>query len=189
MKISVSNTGEVNLPAALDGDVPAFGRVIKSYDGQMRAVAYRMLGSQSAMDDALQDAYLKAFRSLNTFRGDSRFATWLYRIVWRTCIDHLRKQTHYSGQPLEDLEDPHTVHSFEDRVISNARVLEALNTLTPEQRAVLILIDGEGFNYQEAAEILEIELGTASSRISRARANLRSALESKADTNDVSRHL
>ena len=78
--------------AARLGDQGAFTTLLRRHDDQMRALAWSVLRDRTAMDDVLQDAYLKAFRNLDRFRGESRFSTWLHRIVYRTCLDHVRRR-------------------------------------------------------------------------------------------------
>lgn len=77
---------------ATGGDVDAFFVLIDRHDRALRGLAYRLLGDQHAMDDALQESYLKAFRAVSKFSGDSAFKSWLYRIVYNTCLDELRRK-------------------------------------------------------------------------------------------------
>ena len=149
----------------------------------MRALAFRMLGSQAAMDDALQDAYVKAFRAIGRFRGDARFSTWLHRIVATTCIDHLRRRTRRAGIEGWDevpAEAPPPDGSggdpAADRAIRRADLRRALDRLDPDQKAAFLLVDGEGLSYDEAGRLLDIPAGTVSSRLTRARSTLRELL-------------
>jgi len=74
------------------GDRDAFGSLIRQHDLSMRRLAFGLVGDRGGMDDALQEAYLRAYRGLPSFHGDSAFGTWLYRIVYRTCLDELRRR-------------------------------------------------------------------------------------------------
>jgi DNA-directed RNA polymerase specialized sigma24 family protein len=94
------------LERAKRGDQEAFAAVIKHYDPGLRALAYRLLGDADRMDDALQEAYVKAFRSLSSFRGESRLGTWLYRIVYNACLDELGRARHVVQLPLEEAAEP-----------------------------------------------------------------------------------
>ena len=160
------------------GDPRAFAELVRVHDDRMRVVASRMLGSQAAMDDALQDAYLKAYRSLAGFRGEAPFEAWLQRVVTHTCIDHLRRQDRRAEVGLEAAAwSPQSGRAFDDRYADRSALGTALASLPAHHRAVVLLVDGEGYDYDEAAELLHTSRGTVASRLSRARAALRSALE------------
>ena len=165
---------------AMAGDARSFGALLRRHDDNMRGVVYRVVGSQSAMDDVLQDAYLKAWRSVADFRGDSAFSTWLYTIVHRTAIDHLRAQKRMvpvdPGRMGDASMTAEAVVQPVD-VASNLALRQALAELSPEQLAVVSLIDGEGYTYHRVATMLGISAGTIASRLHRARAALRAALE------------
>lgn len=164
----------------LDGDRDSFATLMRNHDARLRGLASRLLGGdQHRMDDALQEAYLKAYRSLPSFRGDAAFRTWLYRIVHNACMDELRRGAHWA-EPV----DMATVGSFppssspgpELAAATADAVRRALDTLTPEQRATVVLVDGQGFDLNTAAEILGVAPGTIGSRLSRARSLLRNHL-------------
>ncbi len=156
------------LQRAKGGDREAFTSLVRQHDPMLRALAYRMLADRHAMDDALQDAYLRAFRSIGKFRGGSVISTWLYRIVYTSCIDHLRRR-----RPLEELTDAPSLDNEVDQSIDLARALEKLK---PEHRAVVMLIDAQGFTYEEVARITGVPAGTVKSRLSRAHRILRESL-------------
>ena len=153
---------------ARGGDRDAFAVLVRQHDPMLRALAFRMLGDRHAMDDALQDAYLRAFRSIESFRGGSAIATWLYRIVYTSCIDQLRRR-----RPLEELSDLPARHETIDEGIDLAR---AMSELTPQHRAAVMLVDAQGFSYDEAARITGVPAGTVKSRLSRAHRILRDSL-------------
>jgi RNA polymerase sigma-70 factor (ECF subfamily) len=157
------------------GDDRAFTALVRHYDDGLRALAFRLLGDRTRMDDALQEAYVKAYRALPRFRGDSSPGTWLYRIAYNACLDELRRtrdvveldavreRAGYGGDAVE--------------TISNREALaSALAELPPEDRAAVLLVDAAGFDYRAAAEVLGIPEGTVGSRLNRARAALRRAL-------------
>ncbi|HEY1317177.1 MAG TPA: sigma-70 family RNA polymerase sigma factor [Gaiella sp.] len=160
------------------GDPEAFAIVVRHYDPALRALAYRLLGSRDRMDDALQEAYLKAFRALPRFRGQSQLGTWLHRIVFNACLDELRRLRRGGTVPLAAAADAVApVPDHADRVAGRERLERALSTLAPYDRAAVLLVDGQGFDYRAAAEVLGIPAGTVASRLNRARAVLRDALE------------
>ena len=164
------------------GDHQAFTSLIKDADERMRRLAYRLLGSRAAMDDALQDAYLKAYRNIGSYRGQAAFTTWLYRIVYRTCLDHLKAQQRRAetdlGVVTELAADPTDIGQHRVEVDALSR---ALRTLPADQAAVVLLVDGDGCSYQQAATILEVREGTIASRLNRAHRTLRAALQSESE--------
>lgn len=130
------------------------------------------------MDDALQDAYLRAFRAIGRFRRESEFSTWLYRIVTSTCIDHGRRRGRRREDELADDVSPHVpvVDRVGDGVVRRADLAAALAELTDDHRATLLLVDGEGLSYEEASFVLGVAAGTVASRLARARAIMRDLL-------------
>jgi RNA polymerase sigma-70 factor (ECF subfamily) len=147
--------------------------LIEEYDLRHRRLAYRLLGDRDRMDDALQEAYARAFRALQRFRGTSGLATWLYRIVYNACIDELRR----SGSRKEvSLEEWRERGGRTDNVEQRLDLETALASLTPELRAVVLLVDADELSYEEAADVLGIPPGTVASRLSRARDSLKGAL-------------
>ena len=164
---------------ARQGDAEAFEGLLRTYDDRMRAVAFRMLGERAAMDDALQDAYVRAFRAVGEFRGDARFSTWLHRIVSTTCIDHLRRRGRRAEDELSDDSRPVGGRRHDpagEAATGRADLRRALDCLEPAQRAVVLLVDGEGLSYDEVASILGLTNGTVSSRLTRARMVMRTML-------------
>lgn len=168
-------------PALTGRDGRRLTRLILENDRQLRCLAYRLLGDRDLMDDVLQEAYTKAYLALPGFRGRSSAGTWLYRITYTTCIDALRRERRLRPVPDELLEDlrgeaPDPV----DELAERDRLETALAVLPPEQRAAVLLVDRDGFDYKTTAEILDIPIGTAASRVSAARHALRRALGSTA---------
>ena len=165
------------LAAARTGDPCAFTELVEHYDSRLRTLAYHLLGDPHQTDDALQDAYVKAFRGLSGFAGRSALSTWLTRITYTTCIDHLRRRARLilvpdlePEQALPDGPDP------TDDLAGRGWVRDAIRRLPPEQRAVVVLVGVQGLDYEHAAEILGVPSGTVASRLFTARTTLRSAL-------------
>ncbi|MGH2995097.1 MAG: RNA polymerase sigma factor [Gaiellaceae bacterium] len=162
---------------ARGGDQEAFAVLIKHYDPGLRSLAYRILGDRDRMDDALQETYVKAFRALPRFRGDSKLGTWLYRIAYNACLDELGRSRRVVQLPLDDeAERPSFGADPGDVVASRRDLAAALAGLSPEERAAVLLVDAQGFDYRDAGDVLGIPVGTVASRLNRARAALRSAL-------------
>jgi RNA polymerase sigma-70 factor, ECF subfamily len=165
------------LARAKAGDRQAFTDVVRHYDQRLRALAYRLLGDRAAMDDALQEAYVKAFRALPGFREDAGLGTWLYQITYRACIDHQRRESRHptdsSGWSRPDTAAPSDPAAT---AASRTDLQRALAGLPVDQRAAVLLVDAEGLDYAAAAAVLGVAPGTIASRLSRARAALRAAL-------------
>jgi RNA polymerase sigma-70 factor (ECF subfamily) len=161
---------------AQTGDHRAFTVLLRQSDGRMRRLASGLMGSRSATDDALQDAYLKAYRDLGDYHGDAAFATWLHTIVYRTCLDNLRQHNCRAEVDLDAVPEPSGGSNDAERIVDADAVDTALRNLPPDQAAVVILVDGDGCSYQEAAAVLGVREGTIASRLNRARRALRESL-------------
>jgi RNA polymerase sigma-70 factor (ECF subfamily) len=165
------------LERARDGDRDAFAAVVGLYDRRLRGIAFRVLGDRDRMDDALQEAYLRAFRALPRFRGDARVSTWLFRITYNACLDELARARKTTHVPLDELvEQASDPLELDDELDARGEIAERLAELSPDERAVVFLVDVEGFDYAAASRVLGIPVGTVASRLNRARGALRSAL-------------
>jgi RNA polymerase sigma-70 factor (ECF subfamily) len=168
------------LRRARRGETEAFMELVRREDHGLRALAFRLLRDRTAMDDALQDAYVRAFRAIGSFEGRSGFGTWLYRIVYRSCVDELRRRGRHDWASLEDVAG--AVAAPEPGVDAAGRLdlADALDALPVDLRASVLLVDAQGFSYDEAAAILGVPPGTVASRLNRARAALRGTLATAA---------
>ncbi|WP_156384354.1 RNA polymerase sigma factor SigM [Marmoricola sp. Leaf446] len=176
------------LRAHVDGDPTAFAELVGRHRDRLWAVALRTTGHREEAADALQDALVAAHRKAATYRGEAAVTTWLHRIVVNACLDRIRRSRVRAADPLPDdlgerpppgaaRHDP--VPGPEEVVLAHEtrdRVLAALATLPPEQRACLVLVDMEGRPLAEVAEILEVPVGTVKSRCARGRARLAALL-------------
>ena len=167
---------QITLARARRGDEAAFAALVRHYDTGLRRLAYRLLGDRARMDDALQEAYISAYRALPRFRGDSSLGTWLYRIAYNACLDELKRT-----RDIVDLESVRgRAQSGDDPIealLLRQTVAAALAQLPPEDRAAVLLVDADGFDYRSAAEVLGSPEGTVASRLNRARAALRQTLQ------------
>ena len=146
----------------------------------MRRLVYRLVGNQ--MEDVLQEAYLSAFQAFDSFRGEAKAETWLYRIVYNTCVDHLRRQSRRVATDPLDSATPSKVSTRPGldpaaQVANRIDLASAMDTLSIEQRAALMLVDAEGMSFRAAGEVLGLPTGTVASRVSRARETLRQQLK------------
>ena len=178
------NDQEHNLiQAARNGDQAAFGELVQQYQKRVFALAVRMCPTPELAEEAAQEAFLAAWQGLPFFRGDSAFATWLYRLTSNACVDLLRKENRHQGPSLDDetvsAEVPDPTPTPEKAVEQQElrRQIEAgLQTLSPEHREVLILREIQQLSYDEIADVLSLDLGTVKSRIARARLALKKFL-------------
>jgi len=154
-------------------DADAFVELVERHDLSHRRLAFRLLGDSGRMDDVLQEAYVRAFRALPRFRGDSSLETWLYRIVYNACIDDLRRRREH--ETLEEWDERLTAAPAE--VEERLDLAAALASLPAELRAAVLLVDAEGLSYAEAADVLGAPAGTIASRLNRARSHLQAVLK------------
>jgi RNA polymerase sigma-70 factor (ECF subfamily) len=171
---------------AQGGDLDAFNGLVDAHQRITYNLCLRMLGSPAAAEDATQDAFLSAYRSIASFRGGS-FRPWLMRIASNACTDELRRRQRRpamsldapppgSDEPLE-LPDPAAGPEVEAlRAEQQAVVQAALLKLPPDQRLAVVLCDMQGFAYEEIAEAMRTSVGTVKSRIARGREKLRREL-------------
>lgn len=167
------------------GDTACFELLIESCRTKAYNTALRYLRDEQDALDVLQESMLKVYRHLGQFKADSRFDTWVYRIVVNTCNDFLRKnQFRYKVDSLHRVRDEEeTTLDLPDRGPTPAQALDAKETMEmilacleqidPEQKEVIVLRDIQGFSYDEISEILQCSIGTVKSRINRARHKLR----------------
>ena len=168
------------MSAARRGDPEAFVRMLKHYDSRLRALAFRMLRDPSLMDDALQDAAIKAYRALPRFRGESDVGTWLYRITYTTCLDYLRRERRFQLLLCDDAVPGDAGDDPCDAVTRWMDLEDALDALPVEQRVLVVLVHQYGYDYRAAAEVVGVPEGTVSSRLATARARLRRLLSEPA---------
>ena len=164
------------------GDKQAFDLLVKKYQQRILALVSRMLNDSHEVQDVAQEAFVKAYRALPRFRGDSAFYTWLYRIAINTAKNHLvakGRRPPESGVEVEDAEymeggnklrDINSPERFLLRDELQATVHDALDKLPEDLRSAISLREFEGLSYEEIAEVMDCPVGTVRSRIFRARA-------------------
>ncbi len=170
-------TDEQLLAGFVGGDESAFEELMRRHEERIFALAIRMTGDRADALDAVQETFIAAFRRASSFRGQSAFGTWLYRIGINTCTDLLRKRKR-SPEPREELvlADP-TTAPMEDSVAQRDALARALEGIAPDYREAVLLYDLMGASYEEVAQLTEAPLGTVKSRISRGRRILAQKLE------------
>ena len=177
-------TDQSLVEAAQAGDADAVDTLIRRYQIRMFNFSKTLAQSDTDAEDMTQETFVRAFRGLRRFRGDSSFKNWLYTIATNVARTHLGKRTRQAPVWDRRLEaDDLSEHlltsetaSIEDTVIRRQLLDRALGTLPDDLRLTLVLRDIEGLEYQEIGEILDIPIGTVMSRIFRARQRLRPVL-------------
>lgn len=161
------------LAAHVAGDPQAFGELVNRHRDRMWAVALRTLRDPEEAADAVQDAFISAFRAAARFRAESAVTTWLHRIVVNACLDRIRRRQTRPTVPLpeEGLEPAAPGDAMADRELA-MDIEEALGTLPDDQRAAIVLVDIQGFPVADAAIALGVAEGTIKSRCARGRAKL-----------------
>jgi RNA polymerase sigma-70 factor, ECF subfamily len=169
------------------GDLSAFDVLMQMYEKKVYSLCYRMARDPDDAADLAQEAFLKVYRALPSFKGQSLFSTWLFRIVTNTCLDERRRRSSRPStvsldKPLETEEGEMTLtlpDNSPDPLTSaveselQAEIKHLLTMLPAEQRLVLVMRDLEGYSYMEIAESLNLTMGTVKSRLNRARSRLR----------------
>ncbi len=164
--------------ASRDGDDRAFEELVRRHSDLAYGVALRMLRDPHDAEDAAQAAFVRAWRSLDNFRGDARFTTWLYRIVANTCIDYLRVHAGRTTTLPPSLVEPGAGPADRAVAASVADVVEdAIATLAPGDRAAFLLRTMEQLSYAEVATVLEISTSAVRSRLRRSRRVIADALD------------
>ncbi len=182
--------GEI-VERAKKGDREAFGVLVHRYQGRAYRLALRILRDEEQARDAVQDSFLKAYRSIDRFEGRSSFYTWLYRLVMNRCIDQKRRDKSKSDRHVE-WDEERSQGAFEgagmgaappsgpddelDRVQLRKRMAEAIRGLPDEARRTFELREVDGLDYAEIAAALRIPKGTVMSRLHYARRRLRAVL-------------
>jgi len=170
----------------LAGRTEAFGKLVLRYQNRLFRTLVNMLGSHEDARDITQDAFVLAFQKLSTFRGDSAFYSWLFRIAFNASVSHKRKRRHSTTsieaareqagiEPPDNRSEGQPSHALE---VQERQVLvrKALAELPDDYRTVLVLKEMEDRKYEEIAEIVGCPIGTVRSRIHRARQELREKL-------------
>ena len=173
------------------GDSIAFDEIVALHQNRIYNLCYWMLGNRDDAADAAQEAFVRAFRSLERFRGDASFATWLHRIAVNVSLDAVQRRKRgpllYSDlecgddtppelDPIDLGGEPQTIAARKERSLS---VRAALAELPEHYRIVIVLFDLENHSYDEVGEMLSLPLGTVKSRLNRARLALREKLQSE----------
>ena len=182
---------------AQKGDKQAFGILVEKYHKKLYRLLSRMVRDQSEIEDIVQDSFIKAYRAINNFRGDSAFYTWLYRIGVNTAKNHLmalgrrpKAMNDVELEEIENFEEAGDLRSYEtpESVMMTkeiaATVNETIEHLPEELRSAITLREMDGLSYEEIAEIMDCPIGTVRSRIFRARESISEKLKPLIETSN-----
>jgi RNA polymerase sigma-70 factor, ECF subfamily len=164
-----------------------FHRLVSRYQRRVFAVCYRVLGSTSDAEDATQETFLRIARSAHRYRGEAQVSTWIYRIARNVSTDQVRYDARRPSTPVDDLTRVGTEPEADDAVAASETALtvrDALTQLDERSRLLLVLVAVEGLSYAEAAEVVDLPVGTVKSRVSRARVRLGELLAERQDSDD-----
>jgi RNA polymerase sigma-70 factor (ECF subfamily) len=185
-------TDEELLPKLRAGDDAAYETFVRQYTGRMLAVARRLLRNEEDAIDAVQEAFISAFRKIDTFQGSSKLATWMHRIVVNASLMRLRKLKSQREHPIDELlpkfkDDGHAVHParpWKDSAVAQAEreetkvwIRNQIDELPDTYRSVLLLRDIEGMDTEETAGVLGVNTNVVKTRLHRARQALRTLLD------------
>lgn len=167
-----------DIAGALAGDPKAQRSLYEAHVHRTYAVALRLTGDEAVAEEATQQAFIRAFRWLHTFRGESSFATWLHRITVNVTLSELRRLQRIRRNEVDlDSAVVTSSGSGERDPMLRRRMNDALESLPEIYRGVVVMHDLEGFTHQQIGAALKIPTGTSKARLSRARARLRPLLE------------
>lgn len=171
------------------GDLAAFNDLVRKYEKQVYNFAYRLTGNYDDANDVAQDAFLRVFNAIGSFRGDASFSTWLFRITTNVFLDERKRakaHPHASLDEYLELDESSVARQIEDPSPSPEAILEegeraqilqkAIGGLPEYQRAMVTLYHGQQKSYEEIAEIMDLPIGTVKSRLNRARLALKEKL-------------
>jgi RNA polymerase sigma-70 factor (ECF subfamily) len=188
----MSGDDDVTVERAKRGDREAFAALVRKYQRRVYSTAFHITGNHGDADDVAQDSFIRAFRGLPRFDGESAFFTWLYRIVVNVALNSVRSRKRHTAEPLEaggpgerrptPGVDP--ARNAEARAEAR-RVLEALAQLTPSLRVTLVLAAVEEMPYRDIAAAMECPEGTVAWRVNQARKLLRQKLADVASAEEI----
>lgn len=158
-----------------EGDISAFKEIYEDEKIRLYNVALRICGSREDAEDCIQEAFVKIYRSIETFKFESAFSTWIHRILVNTCLTHKNKnQISY-----ELFDEPTAEPKMEYHLLESLE--KEISKLTEGYKSVFVLYEVEGFNHNEISEMLNITVGTSKSRLSRSKEILREKLKDYKD--------
>ena len=170
------------------GNIDAFEDIVKKYENKVYGIVFHMMKNQNEVEDLAQEVFLKVYKNLDRFKGDSSLYTWIYKITVNLCLDELKKRKNiiYLDEKISveegeiDKELPSNERSqeelYEDKELKE-NLHRCINKLPDKQKMMIVLRDIKGFSYDEMAKITNNKIGTVKSQINRARLKLKELLD------------
>jgi len=181
----MGRTDEELVEACLAGEESAFDVLLGRWEKRIRGAIYRLVGSDEEARDLCQEAFLKAYKSLRSFKQEARFSSWLYQIALNLCRDRMRRRRGKTMVSLDELEEggaampvagPTALDLLQERD-TRRLVAQAIEALPDEQREVIILKEYQGLTFLEIAQVLDVPISTVKTRLYRGLDQLRARLE------------
>ncbi len=162
----------------LGGDIGAFDELVRAHEDRVFGICLRMMSDRDAALDAVQETFLTVFRKADRYEARAAFSTWLYRVAMNTCYDQLRKAKRRRTEPLPESTDPVDPRGGDEFESVELRpdIEAALLRIAVEFRSAVVLVDLQGLSLEQAAEILDVPVGTIKSRLFRGRKQLAMSL-------------
>jgi RNA polymerase sigma-70 factor (ECF subfamily) len=182
------------IPKILSGDTAAFAEIVRAHQTKVLGLCTSLLGDATQAEDAAQEVFIKTYQSLRSFRGDSAFSTWLYRITANHCKDLLRKRSRERTESLDAMmeESAEGIQRFFEpsfdpsgAVGASDLIEKLLSSLSPDERLILTLREVQGLSYQEISGTLQCSLDAVKARLRRARQTLEEKVRHFSGVGDV----
>lgn len=200
--LMAEQSGKILVSLAKRGDMQAFEHLVLAHEKMVYNIALRMFGNSEDAKDISQEVFLKVYRNMRNFDERAAFSTWIYRITVNSCIDEMRRRKGKTNVSLEQemqneegawalqvADERETPEQALLRQEKQRELLQAMEQLSPEHKAVVTLRDIRGLSYEEIADVLEMPLGTVKSRICRARSQLKEEILKSRERNGGSLRL
>jgi len=159
----------------VDDDQHAFGELVRRHQSSVRCLLHQLTRPDAALaDDLAQEAFVRAYRNIRSFRGEARFSTWLYRIAYNCFREHARRRKEFLGIDEEQLQSEHDPHIVDPGLRHD--LMHALSLLPLHERTAVVLCCQNGLSHNEAARVLDIPLGTVKTNVLRGREKLKRTL-------------
>ena len=159
----------------VDDDQHAFGELVRRHQSSVRGLLRQLTRADAALaDDLAQEAFVRAYRNIRSFRGEARFFTWLYRIAYNCFREHARRRKEFVGIDEEQLQSEHDPHIVDPGLRHD--LMHALSLLPLHERTAVVLCCQNGLSHNEAARVLDIPLGTVKTNVLRGREKLKRTL-------------
>jgi RNA polymerase sigma-70 factor (ECF subfamily) len=178
-----TNDENILITAIKNGDTKAYAQLVDRYKDLVYTLALRMLKHREEAEEVAQDTFIKVFKSLDKFKGDSKFSTWIYRVAYNTCLDTIKKnKKHLNNVAIDEFtfNKLDTIDNALDNIIEEEKsdlIKKCINKLPEDSSALLTLFYFEELSLEEISKIINIEANTVKVKLFRARKKLAVILE------------